>query len=406
MAHPRPALSVAASTAMTLAAVVALAACGSSSGGAKSTGAGASSAGGGGTASGGSFEIGFQGPLSGSNSQLGLNAEYGMKVAIAEANATHALPYQLTLKTSDDMGSPDQGPTAAQVPVGDSKVIATVGPMFSGATKASEPIFGGGGLLSVTPSATNPTLTKLGFTTFFRLIPGDLAQGAGAADYIAKVLKAKTVFSLDDKSDYGTGLSGALDTQLTTDGVKVTHDGIDPTKDYTAEASKIISANPDVMYYSGYYAEFSLLAKALRGAGYKGVLFSGDGSNDDQYITGAGASVAEGTYLSCGCGDANSDPTAKAFVAAVATDNAGAKPGTYSGEAYDATNSIISVLKPLGANPTRQQVVAAYKSVDYKGLTKTVAYSSDGEIKGSSVFIYQVKGGVRTVLGTTADLVK
>ena len=148
MAHRRPALSVAATTATTLAAVVALAACGSSSGGAKSTGAGASSAssaGGGGTASGGGFEIGFQGPLSGSNSQLGLNAEYGMKVAIAEANATHALPYQLTLKTSDDLGSPDQGPTAAQVLVGDSKVIATVGPMFSGATKASEPIFSGGG---------------------------------------------------------------------------------------------------------------------------------------------------------------------------------------------------------------------------------------------------------------------
>ena len=377
-----------------------LAACGSS----KKTG---------GTTNGGSsggakktLEIGFQGPLSGDNAQLGLNAEYGMKVAIAEANAKGDLPYTLKLKESDDQGSPTVGPTAAQALVDDSSVIAVVGPMFSGATKASEPKFSAANLLSVTPSATNPTLTSQGFTTFFRLIPGDLAQGAGAADYIVKKLNAKKVYSLDDKSDYGTGLSGALDAQLAKDGATVTKDGINPTKDYTAEADKIIAAKPDVLYYSGYYAEFSLLAKALKGKGFSGTLMSGDGSNDDQYIKQAGAAAAEGTYLTCGCGDANSDPKAKAFVAAIATDNAGAKPGTYSGEAYDAANSIISVLKGLGDSPTRQQVVDAYKTVDYQGLTKEVTYESNGEIKGNSVYIYQVKNGVREVLGTTTDLLK
>jgi branched-chain amino acid transport system substrate-binding protein len=350
--------------------------------------------------------IGFQGPLSGASVQLGLNAEYGAKVAIQQANAKGDLPFTLALKTSDDVGKPDTAPTAAQALIDDASVIAVVGPMFSGATKAAEPKFSDAGLLSVTPSATNPKLTSLGFKTFFRLIPGDLAQGKGAADYIAKVLKAKKVFSLDDKSEYGTGLSGAIEAELKVDGVKVTHDGINPTKDYSSEADKIISNGPELLYYSGYYADFSLLAKALKGKGFKGTLFSGDGSNDDQYIKQAGASVAEGTYLSCGCGDANSDPSAAAFVTAVAADNAGAKPGTYSGEGYDAANSIISVLKTLGASATRQQVVDAYKSVDYKGLTKTVKYQANGEIEGSSVYIYLVKGGVRTVLGTTVQLVK
>jgi branched-chain amino acid transport system substrate-binding protein len=352
------------------------------------------------------LEIGFQGPLSVNSPQLGLNAEYGIKVAIAQENAKGDLPYTLALKTSDDQGSPDQGPTAAKVLVDDSKVIAVVGPMFSGATKAAEPDYTQASLLSVTPSATNPALTTLGFTSFFRLIPNDNNQGKGAADYIAKVLNGKKVFSLDDKSDYGTGLSTALDKELSVDGVSVTHDGINPTKDYTAEASKIISANPDVLYYSGYYQDFSLLAKALRGAGFKGTLFSGDGSNDDQYIVGAGASVAAGTYFSCGCGDANSDPKAASFVAAVAADNGGAKPGTYSGEAYDATNSIISVLKGLGDNPTRSAVVSAYKSVDYQGLTKEVKYDSTGEILGSNIYIYKVEGDKRVVLGTTGSLIK
>lgn len=373
-----------------------LAACGSSK---KSSGG----------SSGGSkktVEIGFQGPLSVNSPQLGLNAEYGIKVAIAQANAAGTLPYNLAIKVSDDQGTPAQGPTAAKVLIDDPNVIAVVGPMFSGATKASEPSYSQANLLSVTPSATDPSLTQKGFTTFFRLIPNDNNQGKGAADYMAKVLNAKKVFSLDDKSDYGTGLSTALDAELKADNVAVTHDGINPTKDYSAEASKIIAANPDVLYYSGYYQDFSLLAKALRGAGFKGTLFSGDGSNDDQYIVGAGKANAEGTYLSCGCGDANSDPKAASFVTAVAADNSGAKPGTYSGEAFDATNSIISVLKTLGSSPTRAAVVAAYKSVDFQGLTKEVKYDSSGEIEGNAIYIYQVKNGVRAVLGTTGELIK
>ena len=152
-------------------------------------------------------KIGFQGPLSGDNAQLGINALDGAKVAIKQANDKGDLPYKLELVQSDDQGSADQGQTAAQKLIDDGKVVAVVGPVFSGATKAAEPNLSAANLLSVTPSATNPGLTSLGFKTFFRLIPSDAAQGKGAADYLAKGLQAKKVFSLDDKSEYGTGLS-------------------------------------------------------------------------------------------------------------------------------------------------------------------------------------------------------
>ena len=66
----------------------------------------------------------------------------------------------------------------------------------------------------MSPSATNPALTTLGFKTFVRVIAPDTVQGKAAADYIVKKLNAKKVFSLDDNSDYGTGLSKALDAQL------------------------------------------------------------------------------------------------------------------------------------------------------------------------------------------------
>ncbi|WP_163549866.1 branched-chain amino acid ABC transporter substrate-binding protein [Candidatus Frankia nodulisporulans] len=350
--------------------------------------------------------IGFQGVLSGDNQQLGLNALYGVKTAIAEVNADASYPFELKLVESDDAGSPDQGPTAAQKLIDNKKVVAVVGPMFSGATKASEPAYSQAGLLSVSPSATNPALTTLGFTSFYRVIAPDTVQGKAAADYLADVLKAKKVYSLDDKSEYGTGLSGALEPELKAKGIEVIHDGINPTKDYQSEATKIIAAKPDVLYYSGYYAELALLTKALKDKGFTGKIASGDGSNDPQYVAQAGATAAEGVYLTCPCGDANSDPKAAAFVESFKKVNNGAKPGTYSGEAYDATKALATVFKQLGDDVNRESVLKAFPGVNYAGITKTVSFESNGEVKGSNVYVYQVKNGAITVLGNIADLIK
>jgi branched-chain amino acid transport system substrate-binding protein len=371
------------------------------------TAAACGSSGGGGSSSGKrTITLGFQGVLSGDNQQLGINALDGMKTAIDEANANPNLPFKLALEQSDDAGSPDQGPTAAQTLIDKSSVVAVVGPMFSGATKASEPLYSQNGLLSVSPSATNPTLTTLGFKTFLRVIAPDTVQGKADADYVATVLKAKKVFSLDDKSDYGTGLSAAVEKELKAKGVTVVHDGINPTKDYTSEATKIIGENPDVLFYSGYYAELALLSKALHDKGFKGTTMSGDGSLDPKYIEQAGAPAANGAYLTCACGDANSDPAAAAFVTSYKRVNAGARPGTYSGEAYDATNALIEVLKSLGDNVTRESVAAAFPKVNFKGLTKTVKFQPSGEVEGANVFIYKVENGQIKVLGNTVDLLK
>ena len=374
---------------------LALSACGSSSKGTTSTGSGKKV-----------VKIGFQGPLSGDNAQLGINGQLGVKTAITEANKKGDLPFTLELVSSDDIGKPEQGATAAQRLIDDKAVVAVVGPMFSGATKAAEPAFSTANLLSVSPSATNPALTSLGFKTFFRVIPPDDAQGQEAANYLTKAVKAKTVFSLDDKSEYGTGLSAVIEKQVVANGSKVIHDGIPPTKDYTAEADKVIAAKPDALYYSGYYAEFGLLVRALKGKGFKGVIMSGDGSNDDKFIAAAGAANAEGVLLTCPCGDANVDPNAKDFLASFTSINSGAKPGTYSPEAYDATNAIISVLKGQGSTPDRAKIADAFKTVDFKGVTKQIKFSPTGEVEAKIVFVYKVAGGKRTVLGTTADLAK
>jgi branched-chain amino acid transport system substrate-binding protein len=370
---------------------LALTACGGSSGG---------GSGGGGKKT---FGLAYQGPLSGDNAQLGINMDNGVKLAVEQANAKGDLPFTLKFSNSDDVGDPAQGPTAAQKLIDDASVMAVVGPAFSGATKASEPLFSDASLVSVSPSATNPTLTSQGFKTFFRVVPPDDAQGAEAGAYMVKGLKAKSVYLVDDKSEYGVGLADVIAKNVS--GATLKREGIPVTKDYSTIAQKVSASGADTVFYSGYYAELALFTKALKAAGYKGNIVSGDGSNDDQLVTQAGAAAAEGIYLTCPCNDANVDPNAADFLKAYKA-KFNANPGTYSPEAYDAANAIIAAMKTVGADLTRQKVVDAVKAVDYKGITKQIKFEPNGEVNGKTIFVYQVKAGKRAILGTTAELAK
>lgn len=350
------------------------------------------------------YTLAYQGPLSGDNAAIGENEANGVKLAVKLANEKGDLPFTLKYAGQDDLGSPEGGPTAAQKSIDDASVMAVVGPAFSGASKASGPLFKDAGLTAVSPSATNPELTNLGFSTFFRVVPPDDAQGAEAANYISKVLKAKKVYSLNDKSEYGVGLAGVLDKTLKANGTEIVQEGVPITKDYSTVAQKVKNSGADAMFYSGYFPELALLTKALKSAGYTGAILSGDGSNDDEYIKQATAETAEGVTLFCPCGDANVDPNAKDFAAAYLAEFK--KPaGAYSPESFDAANAIISAMKGIGADLTREKVLEAVRSVDYKGITKTIKFTDKGEVEGKTIFVYQVKAGKRAVIGTTADLV-
>ncbi len=64
------------------------------------------------------FEIAYEGPLSGGNAQLGLNMEYAVEYAVNAANsgmsAFGKLPFKLVFIRKDDQGSATLSPTDAQ----------------------------------------------------------------------------------------------------------------------------------------------------------------------------------------------------------------------------------------------------------------------------------------------------
>ena len=374
------------------------AASGSSSSSATTAG---SSAGGGGN-SGATYKIGFQGPLSGDNQQLGINEVNAVELAVEQANAKGDLGFTLELVKSDDVGLPDKAPAAAQTLLQDTAVMGVVGPSFSGATKAVGATYSEAQLALISPSATNATLTTSGWTAFHRIVPPDSVEGQQAADWLAT--KAKTVYVVDDLSDYGKGVGDDVQKELESKGVTVTREGVDAkTTDYSAIAQTVTSSGVEALFYGGYDAQASLFAQALKSAGFTGITVTGNGGKSSVFTEGAG-DAGNGWYFSCGCLDATVAPAAAEFEKAYQA-KFNTPSSTYSPEAYDAANAMISVIKDLASKGevTRADVLEGVKNLDYKGITTTIKFTDTGEVEQQVINLYQQENGTIKLLGPIAD---
>jgi branched-chain amino acid transport system substrate-binding protein len=384
----------------------------SSSGGKKSSGGlgggtaaasgGSSAAAGGG--SGKTYKIGFEGPLSGANAQLGINEEYGAEIAVDQANADSSLGFKVQLVKSDDEGDPTKSPAAARVLTQDPDVLGVIGPSFSGSTLAVGKIYSAAGMAFITPSASKGTLQQQGWSTYHRIVPNDNVEGTAAADWMARK-GIKNLFVLQDLSPYGQGVGDTVTKEAKSKGIKVTEQGLDgtSTKNYNPIAQKIAASGATALFYGGYDAQAALLAKALKAAGFKGLTVGGNGIKSSVFSKSSG-SAGDGWYMTCGCADATTLPAAKDFTAAYQK-KFNTPPSTYSPEAYDATNLLIQAIKDAGANPTRASVEAKVKNADYKGITAEIKFQSDGDLSEDTqvVNLYHQVGGTIKVIGDIKD---
>ena len=354
------------------------------------------------------YSIAFVGPLTGDNANLGINIRNGAKVAVQEAN--RAGGPRIELKEFDTQGDPAQATTLKERFVNDQSILGIVGPTFSGETRALLQPLQEAGLVMVSASATNAALPTAvpNQTVFHRLVPDDDVQGKGVADYVSKKLAAKRAAYVDDNSEYGKGLAESTRKLLEAAGVQTAaNDSIDPrSQDFSAVVNRLKQANPDLIFYGGYYSEAGRLRKQLVDGGVRVRFLSGDGSLDQGFITAAGAAGAEGAQLTCACKLASEDAGGELaeFAKNYKTLN-GAAPGTYSTEGYDAANILIKGIKE-GKTDRRALLDYVENLSTYNGVGKPISFEPNGNIKATGVFVYEVKGGKLTVLGTTEELAR
>jgi branched-chain amino acid transport system substrate-binding protein len=347
-----------------------------------------------------SVTIAFESPLTGSEAGLGQDELLGAKTALYEYNLTNPA-VKVNLLTADDQADSSVSPGVALGLAQNASVIGVVGSCCSGATKAAFPAFKAGRLTVVSPSATNATLTDPksavnGFPFFHRVAATDAFQGPALARYAVKGVTSPKVYLIDDASTYGAGLKLLTQPSLKSAGVSVVGSDtvIAPASDYSSTASKVVASKANVVVYFGYYSDAGKLKKALDLAGYKGTFASGDGTDDNGYITSAGKADAEGTLIT-----SQSVPFELAAPAAVqadftkATGLASAAGHAYVTQAYNATNVFLSCIKNGATTRSAiQNCVATGSFVDVTGAK--FSFTRYGDIaQGAPVGAYVVKNG-------------
>jgi len=340
----------------------------------------------------GNYNLAFLGAETGDAGALGINMVNGIKLALKEYNAKHA-DCTVGLKDFDSQGSPDKAPALATQIVNEPSIKGLIGPGFSGESLATGKTFFEAGLPSVSPSATNVTITQQGWTTWHRVIGNDAAQGAADAKYLTETVGAKKVYVVDDAQDYSKGLATVVTGALGSAAAGNDEIQVGQT-DMSATVSKIKAAGADAVFYGGYYTEAGLLVKQLRQANWKGTFMSGDGAEDPAFVKAAGAAAAEGAILSAPAGPAPADFNAKVKAAT------GSDAGLYTTQAYDAANIFLAAFDAGKTSAKDINDFIGKYSAD--GASGPISFDDKGDIKTSVIYAYMVKGGQLDVSNPTA----
>jgi branched-chain amino acid transport system substrate-binding protein len=328
------------------------------------------------------LSIAMAGALTGPDAALGINIKNGVKLAVDQHNAANP-GCQVQLKEFDTEGDPQKATGIAPQIVDDQYTVGLVGPAFSGETKATGTVFDQAGLVSITASATNPTLTENGWKTFFRGLANDAVQGPSVANYLKDTLKFDKICVVDDSTDYGVGLAEAVRTTLgpvADSGCNIQVKKGD--KDFSAAVTQIKGIAPKAVFYSGYYSEAAPFVQQLKDGGVEATFVSADGTKDNEFVKQAGG-ASKDAILSCPCG-----PATGPFVDEY-TKSAGQAPGTYSTEGYDLATIL---LKGIDSGAiTRPALLDFVKNYNGQGVARNYQWTDKGELTTNLIWIFKVQ---------------
>lgn len=348
-------------------------------------------------------KIGHVAPISGAQAHYGKDNENGARMAIEDLNAQNITiagkKIKFELQAEDDAADPKQGTAAAQK-LCDSKVAGVVGHLNSGTTIPASKVYNDCGIPHVTGAATNPSLTKPGYKTTFRIIANDLALGAGLAKYAAETLKLKSVAMIDDRTAYGQGVADVFKKTAATLGMKVVDEQFttDKATDFMAILTAIKAKNPDAIFYGGMDPQGGPMLRQMEQLGMGNVkYFGGDGICTAEIAKLAGGAKTLGNVV-CAEGGASlaKMPGGTAWKAKYDAKYPG-QFQVYSPYTYDATMLLADAMKRADSWDPKVYIPKLLAS-QYKGVTANIAFEPNGEMKNPAITLYVYKDGKKTPL--------
>lgn len=340
----------------------------------------------------GKIRIGVQGAHSGDLASYGVPSLNAVKIVVDEINAKGGINGKMVeVVAQDDQCKPELATNAATKLISD-KVTAVIGPICSGPTTASLPLFQNAPMIAISPTATTPALTESGKNPLFmRTVAKDNAQAKLTSDFMLNKLKAKKVAYLHDNGDYGKGFveynrelmeKGGAETVLFE---AVTPDAVD----FTAVVRKLRRQKPDIVVFGGYQPVASKLVQQMRRDRLATPFLGPDGVKDETFLKMTGKD-SEGVYASYPKDTTTLPEYQKAREAHLRA--YGSEPGFGYYNAYAATEALLDAIAKTGSLDTEELNKALRENVVDTPLGK-IRFNANGDAAGMGLSIYQVKNG-------------
>ena len=124
------------------------------------------------------IKIGCVGPITGDQAGLGLDQLHALRIAVDEANAKgEIIPgYRIEIVSLDDQHNPSNAVAMAKRLAADPDVLAVVGHVNSSCSLAAAPVYQNARMAQISPSSSNPEISRKGFDTFSGPAPPTISR--------------------------------------------------------------------------------------------------------------------------------------------------------------------------------------------------------------------------------------
>jgi branched-chain amino acid transport system substrate-binding protein len=337
--------------------------------------------------------IGEYGSLTGENATFGISTKNGIDMAIEDINnAGGVLGKKVRVIVEDDQGRPEEAKTVVTKLITKDKVVAILGEVASSNSMAAAPVAQENQIPMISPSSTNPEVTKMG-DYIFRVCFIDPFQGYVMAKFASSTLKMTRVAILRDiKNDYSVGLADVFTENFTKMGGTIVADESYSASDtdFNAQLTSIKAKNPQAIFVPGYYTAVGLIARQAKRQGLTVPLLGGDGW-DSPSLIGIGGEALNGSFLSNHYSVDDPSPRIQKFVAAYKA-KYNAVPDALAGLGYDSAMVLFEAMKRAGSTEGPKVRDAIAQTKDYEGVTGKITLNAERNADKPAV-VLEIKDG-------------
>jgi len=341
--------------------------------------------------------------ISGPNTDLGTDSQYGVEIAMDFKG--EVLGHPLELQAEDDGCNAEGGQTAGQKIVSDPTIIAVIGTSCSGAGVPMAEVISEAGYVMVSPSNTAPSLTdpdQAWKPGYLRTAHNDKVQGRAMAEFAINELGVTTATAIHDGDPYTEGLARVFaDAFEELGGTITTFTAVNKgDTDMKPVLNAVAVDSPQFIYYPVFTAEGGFITKqAKEVAGLENTILSAA----DGMISGAAVEAigeaGEGMYFS-GPDLSFSGETYEKFFAKY-VEKYGSEPiSVFHAHAFDAANMIFACIEKVGIDDNgtlhigRQAMRdCLYGTKDFPGITGNLTCNEYGDCADPKISVSQLQSG-------------